>query len=609
MISTRAGMVGPDSLALATVRIRYDANANGRFESVELQSPFTATTITAHSFSATRGQFSLPTALTNFNPADGVLEFTSTGGTVIGINTEIPVSGPVQYSSILAHPVINSDNTFQIVLSPITTLATHRFQQQLQAGSPAGINLPQAYADQLAYVASTLGVDSSATSLMSVAPERDVAKRLVTEWQMNALLNILVSMTTARDSAPTDTVSIDLSASTSAAISQRLAQFITSHGSFDPTDAVQLKLAMASVLPASFVIDDTLSAALARLMTTYALGLDGQLNLARAAHGLIPDLARISAGLNAAMVNGTLNSAELQTNLKVGLDRFIADLESVLTDLRTDNDVFVIVDETGAWIDRNLDGKIDAKDKVNNALVAADFGAGKNADPATHHLNIRLHALPSIALSQSLATLGSDDRANFDFDTRYSGTPLDFKWSAADANLALTQKNIQLTARGIGSSATLSIGKLPAISNTQGVTTPLGALILIASGDANKFVFSQAKMTIGLGSNTSGTAQGGVIHGPIHVQGAGQFASAHLIAASNAGLQATDINVVATGSQSKASSLLQAAGSGARSANRIAAAGYGERGVSEIKLVSAAGHIQIGSQISALSSGDGATSL
>jgi len=331
--------------------------------------------------------------------------------------------------------------------------------------------------------------------------------------------------------------------------------------------------------------------------------------LAKTAHSLVPDLSRISAGLNIAMGDGSLSSAAIQTSLVEGVNRLIADLESALADARKDTDVRVVVDASGAWIDQNIDGNIDSQDQVNGALVTADFGTGKNADPATHHLDIAFRWLPSTTQSTALTKFGTDDHATFKFDTSGSSTPLDLKWSAADANAALSKQNITLTARGAGSSASLSIGKLPSISSTQGITANFGALVLVAAGDADKFVFSQAKMLIGLGGTTSsGAAQAGNISGPIHVQAAGQFADANLTAISNAGLLASDITTVATGSQAKASATLRASGSGVLSANHLTATSYGERGVADVKFVSVNGNVQIGSQISALSAGDGANS-
>ena len=260
----------------------------------------------------------------------------------------------------------------------------------------------------------------------------------------------------------------------------------------------------------------------------------------------------------------------------------------------------------GAWIDQNIDGQIDGQDKINGALVAADFGAGKNADPTTHHLSISQRVLPSTAQAQVLSSLGTDDRAVFLFDTADHGGRIDLKWSDAAANAALKKQGISLIARGAGVGASLSIGKLPAISSTQGITASLGAVWLLAAGDARGFEYSTAEMTVGLGgTGASGVALPGSISGPVRVQASGQYAITNFTAISNTSVQAADLNTVATGVQSKASLLLQAAAGGTLSANRVSAASYADGSTSEITLTSVNGSLGIGSQLSALASGDG----
>jgi hypothetical protein len=604
-------MVGPTSLALARVQVRYDANADGRIDSTELQSPLTVTSTTSGPLNITRGQFRLDAlSSTSFNPEVGVLQITSTGGTAKGVATEIPISGSVQYSAYLPRSIVDTDKALQVVVSPLTTLAANRFQQQLMLGTPEGFNIAQTYAEQIGFVADALGVSNAAGSLLAIAPERDATGRLVAELKANALLNVMVALASGKHIGPSDATSIGLSATVSAEVSQRLAQFITSRGSINLSDASDLKLTIASVLPASLVIDDDLSKGLAQLMATYAQALNRNSALIAVGHQQLPDLARISAGLNTAMNNGSLNDSSLQAALKAGIDRLVDDLNSAMADTRSDTSVYAIVKADGAWIDQNIDGKIDGQDKINGVLVAADFGAGKNADPATHHLSISQRVLPSTAQAQVLSSLGTDDRAKFLFDTADQGGRIDLKWAAAAANAVLNKQDIVLNARGAGVSASLSVGKLPAIGSTQGITASLGAVWLLAAGDAKAFEYSTAEMTVGLGGNSSsGVALPGSISGPVRVQAAGQHAIAKFTAISNTSIQAADLNAVATGAQSKASLLIQSVTGGTLSANSLGAASYADRSTSEITLTNVNGSLGIGGQLSALASGDGSNSL
>jgi len=610
LLSDRAGMVGPSSLALAKVQLRFDANADGRIDSTELQSPLTVNSTTSGSLNTTRGQFTLPTDLSSFNPTTGVLQLTSTGGTARGVATEIPISGSVQYSAYLPRSIIDTVKALQVVVSPLTTLAANRFQQQLMLGTPQGFSIAQTYAEQIGLVADALGVSNAVGSLLAIGPERDAPGRLVAELQANALLNVMVSLASGKYVTPADTTSIGLSAAVSAEVSQRLAQFITSRGSINLSDASDLKLAMASVLPASLVIDDDLSKGLAHLMATYGQVFNSNSALIAVGHQQLPDLARISAGLNTAMNNGGLDDSSLQAALKTGINRLIDDLNSAITDARSDISVNVIVKADGAWIDQNIDGKIDEQDKINGVLTAANFGVGKNADPATHLLSISQRVLPSTEQAQVLSSLGTDDRATFLFDTADQGGRIDLKWAAASANRALNKQDIVLNARGAGVGAFLSVGKLPVISGSQGITASFGAVWLLAAGDAKAFEYTTADMTVGLGGNSSsGVALPGSISGPVRVQVSGQHAIAKFTAISNTSIQAVDLNAVATGAQSKASLLLQSVTGGTLSANRFGAASYADRSTSEMTLINLNGSLSIGGQLSALASGDGSNSL
>jgi len=165
-------MVGPGSLALAKVQVRYDANADGRIDSTELQSPLTVNSTTSGPFSTTRGQFTLPVDVSSVNPTTGVLQVTTTGGTARGVATEIPISGSVQYSAYLPRTIVDNDKALQVVVSPLTTLAANRFQQQLTLESPTGFNIAQTYAEQLGFIADALGVSNASGNLLAIAPER-----------------------------------------------------------------------------------------------------------------------------------------------------------------------------------------------------------------------------------------------------------------------------------------------------------------------------------------------------------------------------------------------------------------------------------------------------
>ncbi len=620
LITTRAGIAGPDGLAQATVQIRWDANADGRIDASEAASPLSVNLLTASPSSGYRGQFALPAVLAGgtFNPSDGVLRFTSTGGTRSVLGSEVAVTGSVQSMAYLTHPVIDSDSAFQVVLSPLTTLGSNLFRHQLTLGVPAGTDLARAYAESLGFVADALGASMSVQGLMSVAPERSPAHRLVAELQANALLNVLVSLASGKSSAPSDAAALAVAEATSADIAYRLANYITQHGSLDLTDPAQLKLAIASVLPASLAVDEVLADSLATMMDAYAWALKGETALSRIADSVLPEFARIVASLNLSMNAGGLSSDALQSGLKTAMDDLLADLRSKMIDAHTSTGglVHVIVDSAGNRLDLNFDGRIDDQDKVGNDFVIADFGAGKNADPAANRVFVTYQTLPTAAQSQFLKTFGADDASSFLFDTGHATSRLDLKWSAVDANAALKKQDLMLAARGARSTALLSIGKFPAVSSIDGVTSSFGALTILAAGDAVGFndasglIFSKAALSIGLGGkDANGAPIAGSITGPVRVQAAGFGSSASMTALSNAGIDALDLSSIATGGQADAMLLMQAAANGILKASQVTAISHASYSASHIHLGSVDGDIRIASQISALAAGDGSTSL
>lgn len=607
LISSRAGLVADDGLANASVQIRLDANADGRIDTTEAVSALAATLRTSGSASATRGQFSLPDAISanSFNPNTGVLQFTSTGGTASALGNEVAVSGPVQYLAYLTHPVSASDAKFQVVLSPMTTLASNLFRNQLLLGKPAGFDAARAYTEDLDAVADALGVAMPADALMSIAPERSTAQRVVAERQVNALLNALVSLASGKSDASAPVTS----ATASADVGYRLAAYLVNHGSLAMTDASELQAALASVLPGSVAIDAALAGALEKLMRAFALANDGDTAMAQAAMKVLPQLSGTLAALKTAMTNGTLDDASVQADLSASLQRFASDLDSALKSATPSAYARVIVNAQGAFIDQNLDGQLNDDDRLNGDWVAADFSAAKNADPAANRVVITYQHVPAAGSTQLPATLTANDRVSVHLGSANFGNQLDLQWSAlessADARLLKTlqssglKPDLSLTARGTGSNARLAMGKLG--NATEAVTTNLGAVAILAAGNQNGFMQSTAELLLELK---------GTISGPARVQAAGMHSSASLTVDAPAGLETAELMAVATGHSANATiNMHQSAADKTLKVGSLSATSHAADGQSQITLNGDDGKVLLGSQLSALAAGSGSSAI
>lgn len=607
LISRRAGLVAADGLANASVQIRLDANADGRIDASEAVSSLATTLNTSAPTSATRGQFTLPDAISGatFNPAASVLQFTSSGGTASVLGNEVATSGPVQYLAYLTHPVVESDTKFQLLLSPLTTLGANLFRNELLLGKPAGFNLDRAYAEDLGAVADALGVSVSADALMSVAPERGAVQRLVVERQVNALLNTLVSLSSGKSDASAPVAS----ANASADIGYRLANYLVNHGSLGMTDAAELQVALASVLPGSVAIDAALAGALAKMMRAYALAADGDTAIAQAALKVLPQLSSTMAALKTAMGNGTLDDASIQANLNAALLRIASDLDSALKSATPSAYARVIVNAGGAFIDRNLDGQLNADDKVDGNYVAADFGAGKNADPAANRVVITWQNVPGAGSVQLPTTLNANDRVRVDLDSANFGNQFDLQWSAldtsADARMLKTlqasslKPDLSLTARGAGSTARLTMGKPGNAS--EGVTANLGAIAIIAAGNQNGFVHSTAELLLELK---------GTIAGPVRVQAAGMHSSASMLVDAPAGMETSDLIAVSTGHGATSNiDVHQRAADKVLKVGSLSATSHAVDSQSHVTLNGDDGKVVLGSQLSALAAGSGSNAI
>ena len=607
-------MVGPASLAFATVQMRYDANADGRIDSTELQSPFTITSMTSGSSATTRGQFRLDALPSEgFNPAVGVLQITSTGGTSNVLFNEIPATGPVEHLAYLTRPISESNSAFQVVLSPLTTLGSNLFRNELQAGKPTGFNLGRAYAENLGFVADALGVSMPIDALMSTSPERSSVQRLVAERQVNVLLNTLVSLASGKSDASAPATS----ANTSADIGYRLANYLVSHGGLGMLDAAELHNVIVSVLPNSAPIAEALSVTLEKLMRAFTLSNAGDDAIAQATMKVLPQLSGTLATMNNAMLNGTLDDATLQSNFNSSLSRISVDLESTLRTATPSAYTRVLMTSDGkqvigAFIDRNMDGQLNADDKLNSSFVTADFAAGKNADPIANRVVITYLNRPGAIPVQLPSTLTSNDRvsihldsANFVDTTKVQN--LDLEWSALDSSVdARTLKtldssglkpNLSLTARGYGSIARLSMGKLGNAS--ESVTASLGIVSIIAAGNAS--ADGKVKSTAEFIAELKG-----VISGPARVQAAGMQSVASMTIVAPAGLQTEDLFAVSTGRGGVSTvSINQTAADKTLKVGSLAATSHSADGASKIVLNGSDGNISLGSQLSALAAGGG----
>ncbi len=613
-------MVSDDALAAAGVRIWHDANADGRVDFNEAQAG-----LSTSGAGALRGQFAIsPNISQAFAGSHGVLQFTSTGGSTTVLGQEVAIAGPVQYMAYLTHPIVDSDAHFQVVLSPLSTLASHLFRTTLAQGTPARFDADERYAEDLAFVAATVGVPMQAQQLMSIAPEQSSVQRIIAERQMNALLNVLVTLSSGKGDASDGALSVQATAD----IGQRLATYLVNHGGLDPADPSQLRLLIASVLPEAVAIGDALAASLAPLMSAFAFAADGDDGMSRAAQALVPKFAQLMVATHAAMTNGTLATPATQTQLITQLNQLRSELPGTLADGAPVAHARVIVNDSGAFIDQNTDGRLDDADKVGGALVAANFGAGGNASLAANRVVITWQGLPVTAQIAAMSALTTDDQVVFNLDSANYGNAFDRKWTAADANSLLNavqdkgiKAGISLTARGLGSIAKFSIGKLPEIDTTQGLTAQVGALSVRAFGNMNGSFASEASLIVGLGGAVPGN-----ISGPVSVQAAGAGSKATMTAISNSGLVAGEIAVVVTGSNAAAraslkssadksldtgalssvshaagskAALLMEGGKGGAAAASVTATAAGAGATSTLDMTAADGGLRIGTSIGA----------
>jgi hypothetical protein len=206
----------------------------------------------------------------------------------------------------------------------------------------------------------------------------------VAEHQVNALLSTLVSLASGKSDASSPATSAD----TSANIGYRLANYLINHGSLDMNDASELRVALSSILPESVAIDTVLVDALDKLMRAYALAADGDTAMAQAALKVMRQLSETMAALNTAMTNGSLDQASVQSSLNTSLQRFTSDLDSALKAatpsayarvIVTSKDPLVTNDIGGAFIDQNVDGRLDAAVCAGDLLGARTRGAGASA--------------------------------------------------------------------------------------------------------------------------------------------------------------------------------------------------------------------------------------
>ncbi|NCV85510.1 MAG: hypothetical protein EBW14_06485 [Oxalobacteraceae bacterium] len=614
LLSNRAGIVGPESLALAKVQIRYDANADGRIDSTELQPALLNTITTSGSSTTTRGQFRLDTiSSVNVDPNSGVLQFTSTGGAANVLFNEVAVSGPVEYLAYMTRPIADSTSAFQVVLSPLTTLGSNLFRNQLQLGKPTGFNLDRAYTEHLSSVTDALGISMPVNALMSTSPERSPTQRLVVERQVNALLDVLVSLSSGKS----DAAAAVASANASADMGYRLANHIIARGGLGLTDATELRNTLVSVLPKSAPIADALSGTLEKLMHALSLSNDGDDAIAQAAMKVLPQLSGTLAAMKDAMLNGTLDDAALQSNLNSSLSRITVDLDSALKMATPSAYARVLMtsdgkDVKGAFIDRNMDGQLNADDKLNGNFVAADFGAGKNADPAANRVVITYLNVPGAIPAQLPATLTSNDRVSFNLDSKNFADAnkvqnLNLEWSALDSSAdARALKTLQssglkpdfsLTARGMGSLARLSMGKLG--NPSESITANLGLLGIIAAGNAS--ADGRVKSTAELLAEFKGS-----IAGPTRVQAAGMQSVASMTIVAPAGLETSDLLAVTTGRSGVSTvSVNQIAADKSLKVGSLAATSHAVESASKIVLNGSDGNLVLGSQISALAAGSG----
>lgn len=606
-ISARAGYVGIDGLAGARVSILHDANANGSADIGEGSSGV----ILARADATGRGQFEIPGSVPapTYDPARSVLQLTSSGGTSRIFGVELPVTGPVQYMGLLTNPVDPEATRFDVVLSPLSTLASHLWRTQFQHAGSREFDRTSAYAEHLTYVSDALGLSMPADRLLSTAPSQGPVQRLVIERQLNALLVTLVSL----DSGRADSRADGWSGATTADIAVRLGHLIEQRGHMDFTDPAQLQNVLASVLPLSLPAAALIAGALAPLMTAFAMASDGDFAASLAAQEVLQSLARIMAAHNANMIDGTLDDAVVRAALRAEFDVLSASLARAVRD--SVPATRVIVTAAGAFLDRNADGRLDAQDEVSGARVAAGFIAGGNADPAAGRVVMTYQILPGAGQPRPPATLGADDRVEIALDAANFGHRLNLSWSASDAHLTLKPvqdrglvTDLSLTARERGSTALVSIGRFAGIGGPSGdpVSSALGAVSLLAAGSAAGATLSTVDLRLALGpSADAGSTGAGRIAGPLRVHAAGMEAHANANVQSIAALDTGEVALVTTGLKARATATLLSGGAGLLKVGQAALVSHAADSRTALTMESGNGGVRSERGLSALASGTG----
>lgn len=129
---------------------------------------------------------------------------------------------------------------------------------------------------------------------------------------------------------------------------------------------------------------------------------------------------------------------------------------------------WVVVDESGAYIDRNRDGRLDDRDRTGGQWVAADFASGQNADLAAKAVTIMFSAEPTLEVMSALSGLGADDSLTLlcSENVAARSAQLDVSASAIQSLLDLASSHqlkvgMSVDSSAVGATATLTLAPGP----------------------------------------------------------------------------------------------------------------------------------------------------
>lgn len=526
-------IIADDGIGGAKISMHYDRNANGLVDAGEVILSDILSSRSPSKF----GQFGIPLEKLQYDPSVGVLKLTGSGGTMLVDGRQLPVSGALEYKAYVTEAIFAQDSGVQVVLTPLTTMAACLFEDMLAQGLPQAADIRDANLAAMAKIARAFGLPGiDPVSLLRQAPGEWSAERSIAERQVNALCVALVALGAGSASADGSWQVAEQQVMTS------IARYIDAHPGIDFADAGQLRAAIVVVLPAAADAATLLAQSLSALMNDIALfGGHGRPG-SDAALSSLPSLAKTLASFHAALAEGRLAADD--PALASALGSFDTALQTAAAKaLPARAHAWVVVNDSGAFIDQNRDGQLDDSDRLGGQWVAANFSTGGNANLAAKAVSIVVTREPGSEVLASLSRIGADDSISVSYKAQVAGEFPQVPFGAAVMQPLLDSANAQglkvdllAVASAPGQSAVMQAGMEP-YSGT------VGSLRVESSGPRSGDAHAATWMFLALE---------GEIAGPVQVFGFGEGSYASLYELSAQGLAMHDMTVGAIGNGSLA---------------------------------------------------------